>query len=316
MAAPRVFVSSTFYDLHQVRNDIEAFLNSIGYDPVMNERGTIPYTQTTSLEQDCYDEVAHSDILICIIGGKYGTSSSDPTKSITMKELDTAIKERKLVYIYIDRNVYAENQTFEHNKGKIEPFHADNIKVHEYISELRHKNYVKPIETFESARDIVDNLRKQLAGKFQRLLQEESHKSSQELALELNECAQSLRETVDSASSSWNDMFNTLSSLSLSPLGPIQYIKRLLSILDYEILVRKKSNLISFLEDIGFLDSDPLEIKDSVIMQRRKRDTSQKLSISKDIFEEDGSIKNIRSIAELKELITLKVEDNDDGLPF
>ncbi len=39
MARPRVFISSTFYDLKQVRSDLERFINDMGYDPVLHERG-------------------------------------------------------------------------------------------------------------------------------------------------------------------------------------------------------------------------------------------------------------------------------------
>ena len=43
MARPRVFISSTFYDLKQVRSDLERFVKDMGYDPVRHERGHIPY---------------------------------------------------------------------------------------------------------------------------------------------------------------------------------------------------------------------------------------------------------------------------------
>jgi len=39
MARPKIFVSSTFYDLRHVRNDMESFIKTLGYDPIMNERG-------------------------------------------------------------------------------------------------------------------------------------------------------------------------------------------------------------------------------------------------------------------------------------
>lgn len=45
MAAPRVFVSSTYYDLRHVRDDIEIFLKRLGYTPVMHDKGSITYTQ-------------------------------------------------------------------------------------------------------------------------------------------------------------------------------------------------------------------------------------------------------------------------------
>ena len=43
MARPRVFVSSTYYDLKYVRADLQRFIENFGYDPVLNEKGHIPY---------------------------------------------------------------------------------------------------------------------------------------------------------------------------------------------------------------------------------------------------------------------------------
>jgi hypothetical protein len=37
MAKPRVFISSTFYDLRHVRADLERFIKDMGYEPVLSE---------------------------------------------------------------------------------------------------------------------------------------------------------------------------------------------------------------------------------------------------------------------------------------
>ncbi len=42
MARPRIFISSTFYDLRQVRYDIERSIRELGYEPVRHETGAIP----------------------------------------------------------------------------------------------------------------------------------------------------------------------------------------------------------------------------------------------------------------------------------
>ena len=68
MARPKVFISSTFYDLKQIRNDLDVFIKDMGYDPVLNERGNIPYGSTEKLEDYCYKEIDQVDILVSIIG--------------------------------------------------------------------------------------------------------------------------------------------------------------------------------------------------------------------------------------------------------
>lgn len=99
MAAPRVFISSTYYDLKHVRNDIGDFIRSLGYTPVMHDRGGVAYTQTDTIENSCYSELTTCDIVICIIGNHFGTQASTGDFSITMEELRTAIKnKRKFIF--------------------------------------------------------------------------------------------------------------------------------------------------------------------------------------------------------------------------
>jgi hypothetical protein len=54
MARPRVFISSTFYDLKQVRSELERFVKEMGYEPVLNERGHIAYGKDEPLEEYWY----------------------------------------------------------------------------------------------------------------------------------------------------------------------------------------------------------------------------------------------------------------------
>ena len=57
MAVPKIFISSTYYDLRQERSAIADFIKSLGYDPVMHERAGVTYTQNETLEKDCYNEI-------------------------------------------------------------------------------------------------------------------------------------------------------------------------------------------------------------------------------------------------------------------
>ncbi len=41
MAKPRVFISSTYYDLKNVRADLERFIKERGFEPILHERGHV-----------------------------------------------------------------------------------------------------------------------------------------------------------------------------------------------------------------------------------------------------------------------------------
>ena len=86
MAKPRIFISSTFYDLKYIRTEIDQFLENLGYQPIRNEEGDIPYGKDDALEEYCYKEIQNIDILISIIGGRFGTESKSKDLSISKRK--------------------------------------------------------------------------------------------------------------------------------------------------------------------------------------------------------------------------------------
>jgi len=176
MANLRVFVSSTSYDLKQVRDNLKNFIEGCGYEPVMNEHHQIPYNVTETLETDCYTEINNCDIVVGIVGGRYGTDAKGGDgKSISMKEMLSAIERGKQVYIFIDRDVNSEHNTYlkqMKNGNKVSSAdycYIDNIAIFEFISEIR-KNSRLIINSFSSANDIVSALKTQWGSLFQNLL--------------------------------------------------------------------------------------------------------------------------------------------------
>ena len=172
MAKPRVFISSTFYDLKQIRTDLDNFIKSLGYDVVRNEQGSIPYGTNENLEDYCYNEIASIDILVAIIGGRFGSTSKEEKYSISNEEIKTAIKHNKQVYIFIEKDVDAEYYTYLKNKNSnIVYSHADDVRIYQFIEEIRSYKKNNVIQTFMSSGDIISFLKEQWAGLFQRYLQ-------------------------------------------------------------------------------------------------------------------------------------------------
>lgn len=176
MAKPRVFISSTFFDLQQVRADLESFVKQMGFDPVLNERGTIPYGSEDQLEQYCYRELDKVDIVISIVGNRFGTESQHQPYSISQMELRTAHRLGKQIYIYVLRSVMSELQTYRKNKEKgivIELSHADDPRIYDFLTEVVQLSTNNATAPFDTAQEIVENLREQWAGLFQRFLQDQ-----------------------------------------------------------------------------------------------------------------------------------------------
>jgi hypothetical protein len=193
MAKPRVFISSTFFDLKQVRADLDRFIKEVGYEPVRNEVGNIPYGKDEKLEEYCYKEISDIDILVGIIGGRYGSESSYEPYSISQIEIKTALEQQKQVYLFIEKNVLAEYQTYLINKENktIKFKFVDNPKIYDFIQEveLLPKNNV--IQGFETAQEIVNYLKEQWAGLFRDLIIQHSQKKQIEtLSSKVNELSE------------------------------------------------------------------------------------------------------------------------------
>ncbi|EPD6751594.1 DUF4062 domain-containing protein, partial [Vibrio cholerae] len=201
MAKPRIFLSSTYYDLKYVRADLERFIKEQGYDPILNEHGHIPYGAKERLEEYCYREIESCDILVSIIGGRFGSESKDRNAkgSISNVELRTAIEQSKQVYIFIEKSVQLEYQTYLRNKENKSLKYAavDDVRIYEFIEEIHGLKINNQIHGFDSVTDITIYLREQWAGLFQRLMSESARQKEIKLIEDLKHTSSTLNQLVE-----------------------------------------------------------------------------------------------------------------------
>ncbi len=184
MARPRIFVSSSYYDLKHLRSSLENFVDSLGFDAILSEKGKIAYTPDVPLDESCYREVASVDIFVLIVGGRYGSEMSsgkspipktfyDRYNSITRGEYRSALEREVPIYVLIERSVYAEYETYLRNKSNkaISYAHVDSVNIFELIEDIVSQPRNNPIQQFDKYSDIETWLREQWSGLFRELLQ-------------------------------------------------------------------------------------------------------------------------------------------------
>ena len=320
MANPRVFVSSTYYDLHHVRDDIASFLQTLGYEPVMHDRGGIAYSQTESLEDSCYKEVSDCEILICIIGNKFGTKSASGDYSITMEELKRAIRLRKKIYIFIAQEVLSENLTYIKNKdNNFIPAHVDDVKIHQFIAELKNTICTHPILPFGSVAEIITQLKQQFAGLFQLLLSREASLTEEKTYIDLQNTADKIKALISEFGNEEKSFFSKFKGTMLANNPVVSRILGLLQITSYSVVLDNLNSLSTFLKDIGFQVSEegfPFNVE--LTAKRTVDNYIQTLKVL-DVFEEDGSLKDIKDKRYLEEKISLVSEycnPSDEDFPF
>lgn len=259
MAKPRIFVSSTYIDLKHTRRHIEAFIKQMGYESVLFESGDIPFHFDQPLDISCYGEIETCHMLILIIGGKYGSATSEQEdtgdtqtnnekiafyNSITKKEYITAREKNIPIFIFVEKGVFSEYETFKKNRmnSTISYAHVDNVNIFKLLDDIisqRNNNYVKGFENFD---DITTWLKEQWAGIFADFLSKKSTdiniKNLQQQIVELKEITGSLK------------VYNEALLKSTNVQGGDELIKREDEKLKFSKALRfKKHPLIEYLLD-------------------------------------------------------------------
>lgn len=341
MAKPRVFISSTFYDLRQIRADIDQFIKSLGYEPVRNEEGSIPYGKEDHLEQYCYQEIQNCDILISIIGGHFGTETKDGSSvdkyiqksSISQNELKKAREHEKQVYIFIDKNVSAEFQTYLLNKGNnnIKYRYVDDIRIYNFIEEIKNLVVNNNIKEFETSEDITSYLREQFAGLFQRFMESKVREKEINLISDLERTISNLNQIVKFLSDINKDHKAEVNSILKLNHPLVNWLRTHLGI-KYCFYINGLSDLKQLMK--AFHYGDPGETKDLegetvtyYVWSRQNFDNSSNhIQISASLFDTDGSLIQILQDAWTSQMAMFETieafqqsypfNDDDNDLPF
>lgn len=205
MADLKVFVSSTCYDLSIIREQLKKFIGQMGYQSVLSDYSDILYDPREHTHTSCIQEVNNIDILVLIIGSRYGgeaipeaLAQIDIEKlknlsksknvfeegnsiSITQAEVLKAIELEIPIYIFVNDKVHHEYFMYTKNRDLIDKINFPSIEKQEtakyifnFIDFLSHRLSNNNIMTYSKLDDIEFQLKKQWAGYFQRLLKEQA----------------------------------------------------------------------------------------------------------------------------------------------
>ena len=320
MARPRVFISSTYYDLKQTRENLDQFLHSLGYDTVRNEHGDIPYGNKEELEKYCYKEVSNIDILVSIIGGRFGSESKESEWSISNEELRTAINSGKQVYIFIEKSVDNEYGTYLLNKDNADTKYryVDDVRIYQFLEEIHNLTTNNNIKTFDSSAEIQEYLKEQFAGLFQSFLEESAKAKDFSLSQKLETLAERFERLSETYNQTNKDIENTLHEVQYVTHPVVHSISSLMNI-QYGIWFDDYAKLNALLRAYGW----SAEERDDVY--RWTHDTSidsniDVISVSKTWFAINGRLKpfigNISVVDTVQRVSeTVEITDSND-LPF
>ena len=164
MKKPGIFVSSTFYDLRQIRADLQDFIeNDLGYVPLISEMTSFPVDPDADTVENSKQRVQDSaDVMVLVVGGRYGTIPEDEDKSITNLEYSVARLKGIPFYAFAKKTVLSTLSTWRDNPDADFSSVVDTPRLFEFVDEVRSEDRVWTFP-FETAQDIVEVLRNQFA---------------------------------------------------------------------------------------------------------------------------------------------------------
>lgn len=176
MANPRVFISSTCYDLASERDSLIDFCRSFGFDVALSERGDVFFHPDLHTHESCISEVGNCHLLVLIVGGRFGGRYVvDPTKSITNAEYAAAREAGIPVFTFIKNEVLQDHNLWQSNKAadfanKIHYPSIDKqshaLDIFKFIDEIRLAKSNNSYFSFALPKEIHEQLRKQWAAMF------------------------------------------------------------------------------------------------------------------------------------------------------
>lgn len=265
----------------------------LGFEPVRNETGCVPYSKDVRLESSAYREVELCDIVVSIIGGRFGTESQDHAGySISQAELKRALDRGIQVFIFIERSVLSEYSTYQLNKDYpgIKYRFVDNPKIYEFIEQIHKLPRNNPIAPFETAADITSYLKMQWAGLFQRFLQEQTRVSELQTLEELTSLARTLRELVTFLTEERQSKDEAIQNILLANHPAFRRFAELTKT-PYRVFFSNRRELEAWLRNRGWNPIDNNQWDPDSIEEWVHEKFEGYIKITIDLFDETGRLK-------------------------
>lgn len=177
MAAPTVFVSSTFYDLRYVREALKRFIESLGYVPVLSEDGTVFYDPVTSAADSCFAEVLNAEMFVLIIGGRHGSQMPNG-RSVTNTEYEAARRNGVPIFAMVEQGTYNDYSVYRANAhdpaiaDRMVFPNADTTEIFGFIDRVQGNAVNNALVPFRAFGDVESYLRNQWAGMMHQFLRQ------------------------------------------------------------------------------------------------------------------------------------------------
>jgi len=159
---PTVFISSTCYDLKQIRTALKDYIEvQLGFDAMLSEYDSFPLDTSIGTVENCIRAVrARADIFVLVVGRRYG-SITDDGRSVTNLEYISARAKGIPIYTFVEKELLSILPIWKTNPTADFSSTVDTSKLFEFVDALCGKENIW-VYSFEYAHDIIHTLKKQI----------------------------------------------------------------------------------------------------------------------------------------------------------
>lgn len=160
---PNVFISSTMYDLTELRAHLRQFVEGLGWRAVMSEHDSFPIDpERTAVENSRRNVRENADIFVMVVGARYGSIDVESEKSVTNLEFVEAQARGVPAYVFVSRDVLAQSHVWRATPAADYSSVVDTPRIFEFIDSFRGGGATWTFP-FATAEEIVRTLRSQFA---------------------------------------------------------------------------------------------------------------------------------------------------------
>jgi hypothetical protein len=163
MAKPRIFISSTCFDLNDARSELTDFLEKYNFEVLNSQLKNFGVSPKKHSHTACLDQVENADFLLVIIGKRRGGTFVGSEKSITNEEYNLAVKRGIPIIVCVDKQVddtmllYKKNPTANF-KGVV-----DDVRIFHFVEYIKSASEDNWVFQYNNVNDIKDILRSQFS---------------------------------------------------------------------------------------------------------------------------------------------------------
>jgi hypothetical protein len=164
MIMDKVFLSSTCYDLKDLRASIEKYFENKRIVTILSDRTTFPIDPNKHRHDMCIAAINDCDLFLLVIDKRYGAPYyRDQNISITWAEYKEAKRLHKQIIVFARKDILFEREVYKKN-GKsalYKPFSVDNVKTFTFIDDIQgdpNGFWVQPFDSVIEIENTLDNV--------------------------------------------------------------------------------------------------------------------------------------------------------------